>query len=328
MSKLSCALAVGAALLAVGPAWADDSTAELGTGGILFTSNTPVRMAAEDLYISPNSVRIHFVFTNETAKDVETVVAFPLPDIDAYQFHFSGIGSVLDDPVNFVGFNAVVDGKAVALKTEQRAFAGNKDVTALLTAAGAPVNPISRGGYEKLAKLSADNFAKLKAAGVVEGDMTEIVPKWTVRTRFYWTQRFPAHASVVIDHSYQPVTGGSFFNKDNLTSGDDVGKYCIDAPTRARIIAKSDATKKAKPDNNGYLSSFWTDYILKTANNWNGPIGKFHLTLDKLKPDNVLSLCWAGDLKKTGPTTFEAVRTNFSPPQDIRLLGLSELPTD
>jgi hypothetical protein len=70
------------------------------------------------------------------------------------------------------------------------------------------------------------------------------------------------------------------------------------------------------------LNAYETDYILKTANNWNGPIGRFRLVLDKLKPDNTLSLCWDGELKKTGPTTFEAVRTNFAPTRDIHLLVL------
>ena len=45
--------------------------------------------------------------------------------------------------------------------------------------------------------------------------------------------------------------------------------------------------------------------------------------LDKLKPNNLLSLCWDGPLKKTGPTTFEAELKNFSPKRDIKLLVLA-----
>lgn len=327
MSKLLCAFA--AALAVAVPAWADDSAAELGAGGIVLTSNTPVKMAAEDLSVSPHAVRIRFVFANDTDKDVSTIVAFPLPDIDTYTFNFSPLGSVGEDPVNFIGFKAVVDGKPVALKVEQRAFVKGKDVTALLAANGAPINTVVRGGYEKLQKLSADAVKKLRAAGVLDSEQTDVVPRWTVRTRFYWTQVFPAHKTVVVEHSYKPITGGSFFNRENFNYEPKVAQeFCIDAGTRARIIAKSDAAKKAKPDNNGYLSSLWTDYILKTANNWNGPIGKFHLTLDKLKADNVLSLCWKGDLKKTGPTTFEFTGANFAPSQDIHMLVLQDMPTE
>ena len=326
MSKSIGALV--AAVLAAAPALADDSAAALGAGGIVLTAGTPVRMAQEDLYVSPKAVRIHFVFANDTAKDVQTIVAFPLPDIDAYEFSFSAVGTLGKDPVNFIGFKAVVDGKPVAFEVEQRAFIKNKDVTAQLAAAGAPINTVVEGGYDKLSKLPAATLAKLKKAGLIDDDSGNIAPKWTIRTRFYWTQRFPAHKTVAIDHSYQPVTGGSFFNDQSLTDErNEVAPYCIDAPTRASIIAKSGAARKAKPDNNGYLSSRWTDYILKTANNWNGPIGKFHLTLDKLNPDNIMSLCWAGSLKKTGATTFEFTQSNFAPAEDIHLLVLTDLPT-
>ena len=50
-----------------------------------------------------------------------------------------------------------------------------------------------------------------------------------------------------------------------------------------------------------------------------GPIGRFRLTLDKVAPANILSLCWDG-LSKTGPTTFESVKQDFLPDCDIRLL--------
>ncbi len=62
--------------------------------------------------------------------------------------------------------------------------------------------------------------------------------------------------------------------------------------------------------------------MLKTANNWKGPIGRFRLTLDKLKPANAISLCWDGALKRTGPATFEAMRDGFAPARDIELLVL------
>jgi uncharacterized protein DUF4424 len=64
--------------------------------------------------------------------------------------------------------------------------------------------------------------------------------------------------------------------------------------------------------------------VLSTGNNWKGPIGHFHLTLDKLKPDNVLSLCWDGALRKTGAATFEDTRENFAPKSDIKLLVVED----
>jgi len=325
MRKTFCMF--GAALLAAAPAFADDSSAALAIGGIVFTKNTPVRMAAEDLTVSPKAVHIRFVFANDTANDVETLVAFPLPDIDLAEYWGSALGSVTDDPVNFVGFKAVVDGKAVAFRVEQRAFVGIKDVTDLIASTGLQVNLVAGEGYQKLDKLAPDKQKRLIAAGVLETDESHnFYPKWRVRTKFYWTQRFPAHKSVVIEHSYQPVTGQAFAvptEFDGSMENPYAKQYCMDAATLARVKAMMKA-HKGTPDGMslGMLNVYETDYILKTANNWNGPIGKFHLTLDKLKADNALSLCWDGELKKTGPTTFEAVRENFAPTRDIHLLVL------
>jgi len=59
MVRTMCALLAGAALLAA-PSLADDSSAALAAGGVVFTKNTPVRMAVEDLYVSPKTVRVRF----------------------------------------------------------------------------------------------------------------------------------------------------------------------------------------------------------------------------------------------------------------------------
>jgi hypothetical protein len=59
--------------------------------------------------------------------------------------------------------------------------------------------------------------------------------------------------------------------------------------------------------------------VLRTANSWAGPIGKFRLTLDKGAAENVISLC-ADGLKKTGPTTFVMEKANFTPTSDLEIL--------
>jgi hypothetical protein len=319
-------IAVCALVLAFGAtALADDSSAMLSAGGIVFTDTTPVRMAAEDLSVGPRAVKIRFAFVNDTAKDVQTVVAFPLPDIDTAQFWGSPIGTLTADPRNFVGFKATVDGKAVPFAIEQRAIFKGKDVTAIVTAAGLPVNVVAAEGYRKLDALTPAEHKKLMDAGIVEGDgVNEFVPQWQVRTRFYWTQKFPARKTVVIEHSYQPVTGQSFFSPADMKRTDkyDGIDYCFDESVWAAAKSLSRGARANRPDDNGYVTAYQTGYILMTAKNWKGPIGRFHLTLDKLKPGNVLSLCWDGALKKTGAATFEFTRKNFTPTRDIRLLVL------
>ncbi len=308
MTRWTWPLLLGAAAIFVAPALADDSSAMLGAGGIVLTKNADIRMAAEDLYLSPKAVKVHYVFANDSATDIDTVVAFPLPDIDNYEYSESPIGTTLDSTPNFVGFKLLIDGKPVAATAEVRAVQNGRDVTAQVLAAGAPLLVSIGGGYDKMQKLSKAQRALLAKAGLVDPDDTDLHPKWTTTTKYWWKMHFPAHGTVSVDHTYQPVTGQTFFTTSALSdkeqAADYAKNYCIDAATRATIAAGFAALKKA-PDNDGMFNQYTTEFVIKTANNWKGPIGHFHLTLDKLKPSNILSLCWAGDMKKTGATRFE-----------------------
>jgi len=327
MQKIFCGAFICAAFVL--PAHADDSSAMLGAGGLQFTKAADIRMAREDLFISPNAVRIRYAFANDGAGDVDTLVAFPLPDIDTYEFAESPVGTMGKDPVNFVDFKVVADGRAVPVQVEQRAFIGNRDVTQEVKAAGLPVNMLAAGGYNMLDKLPPAKKKAMEQAGLAEngGSPDEEFPKWTVRTKFYWMQHFPAGKTVIVEHSYHPVTGQAFFSEYELDKKGDAqaanwqGNYCMDGPTLTAIRQKIAARKKTTPDN-ALLNIYSTDFILKTANNWKGGIGTLHLTVDKLKPDNILSMCWSGALKKTGPTTFESTLSNVQPASDIKIAVL------
>jgi hypothetical protein len=332
MRSMLYAGAACALVLFAGQATADDSSAAIGMGGIEFTQSSDIRMANEDLRISPKRVDIRFVFVNDSRKDIDTMMAFPLPDIDTSVYTESPLGLTTNDPVNFVGFAIKADGKPVPFSVEQRAFYQGRDVTAFIHGLGLPLNMVAPGFYKKLEALSADKKKKLEAAGLSDKESGDDEhPHWVVRTRFFWRQHFPAGRSVVFEQSYQPVTGGAFFSNIELDTKTDSGAYyaknfCLDAGARATLVKLLAAGKRIHPDQGELLNAFTTQYILKTGNNWKGPIGHFHLTLDKEKPENVLSLCWDGALKKTGATTFEDTRENFSPKSDIALLVLQDLP--
>ena len=332
MRGILCAGAAAAALFFASEAAADDSSAALGMGGIAFTQSADIKMTDEDLSISPKDVRIRFVFKNESVHDIDTVVAFPLPDINTAEFSNSPIGTTTDDPMNFVGFSVKQDGHPIAVSAEQKAFMNNRDVTATIKSVGLPINVIAGHGYGKLVALPPAKRKILMSGDLAEFDENKnALPHWIVRTRFYWHQHFPAGKSVVLEQHYQPVTGMAFFGdldlKDNSDSGSYYAKgFCMDAPTRSTLSRMIATAKKGKPDAGGYINVMTTEYILKTGNNWKGPIGRFHLTLGKLKAGNVISLCWDGKLKRTGPTTFEDTRENFAPKDDIKLLVFTDQP--
>jgi Domain of unknown function (DUF4424) len=326
---LRAALLCSALALVVAPAaLADDSSATLGAGGIVLTRNADIRMATEDLYLSPDAVKVHYTFINDSGHDIDSVVAFPLPDIDNYEYSESPIGTTKDTTPNFVGFALKIDGKTVNATAEERAIYKGKDVTAQVLAAGAPLNVVVDGGYDKLQKLSKAHHDALLKADLIDGAGGDDVvhAKWTTQTKFFWTMHFPAGKAVTVDHTYQPVTGQTFFSGIVFTDKQETAsyaKYCIDSATKASILAGL-ASLKSVANGDGMFNQFTTDFVIVTANNWKGPIGKFHLTIDKLKPDNILSMCWGGTLQKTGPTRFESTLTDFAPKKDIELLVLAK----
>jgi len=325
MKSIICIALAG--MVASASALADDSSAALGAGGIELTKSADIRMAKEDLRISPDAVAIRYEFVNDGKKDIDTLVAFPLPDIDAYEYWGTPVGRMTDDPVNFVGFNVTADGKPIAVKVEQKAMHDGRNVTATVKSVGLPVNVVSGRNYQRFAKLTVAQRQTLKNAGIAEFEDEPGIAKWIVQTRYYWMQHFPAGKTVIIEHSYKPVTGQAFFSQYELrmTPGnkDEYWKknYCMDARTLSAISARM-KERKVSGKNDGMLTAYSTDFVLKTANNWKGGIGRFHLIIDKLKPDNVLSLCWNGVLKKTGPATFESTRENFAPDRDLKFVVL------
>ena len=62
-------------------------------------------------------------------------------------------------------------------------------------------------------------------------------------------------------------------------------------------------------------------YVLTTGANWAGPIGDFHLVVDKGAPDSLVSFCGDG-VKKISPTQFELRHANFTPSRDLNILIL------
>src|SRR5437016_13663091 len=127
-----------AALLFMGMAGlsakANDSTAELSTGGLVFVRNENVEMRAEDLFISTAEIRVRYRFFNRSDKDVTVHVAFPMPEVTREDT--SNIAIPSDDPVNLLKFATRANGQPVKAEVEQRVVAAGVDRTALLRELG------------------------------------------------------------------------------------------------------------------------------------------------------------------------------------------------
>lgn len=318
-----------ALLAAATPARGNDTLAVLGAGGLELKTSEHIAMLSEDLHLSPGEVRVRYAFRNESTDDITTLVAFPLPDID--QGPIANIDLPAPDKPNFVNFRVTVDGQPVEPKLEERAIAENgTDVTATLTAAGLPVNANLPGWQEKLRALPENAWHGLIARKLL--DYGDGKPKrsddagvlWSLRATFHWEQSFPAGRTIAIEHRYTPIVGAAMIYSGAELAEPYRKKYCLDDQGRAGALhlLKQAKAGAQDPDSAG-IAAREVRYILTTGANWKGPIGRFHLTIDKVKPAAVLSLCLSG-LAKTGPTTFELERTDFKPREDIGFVILGE----
>ncbi|MDW6020703.1 DUF4424 domain-containing protein [Mesorhizobium sp. BAC0120] len=317
-------------VLASSTALANDSIAELGTGGIILSQTGAVSMLSENLSISPEKVVVDYVFKNETDKDVDAVVAFPMPDIEGTIYDRPHIPD--DQSDNFLGFEVSVDGKDVKPELEQKAIAMGLDVTQLLSDNHVPVNPFVEPVFKALEGLSEDTAQDWIDRGVIFIDEYDDgagwkkvrTPLWTLKSTYWWKSSFPANKEIEVSHRYKPSVGGTsglnFFldGKIDYTSNDYKSTYCIDDAFEKAVL------KAAKESKEGYplLMEQRLDYVLTTGGNWAlGTIHDFKLTIDKGDAKNLLSFC-GENVKKTGPTTFEMTAKDYYPEKDLKILIL------
>jgi len=319
-------MALAALSLAWGPASANDSSAQLGTGGLVLTTNAGVAMQSEDLRISVKSIDIDYVFLNEGDTDVTTIVAFPLPKLSGNDEDFTVQLPRENDPLDFIGFRIEVDGKPIAPQVEQRASVLGLDITDRLKADRVPVNPFTRSSArDALAKLPKDKrdfYIQHGLAAWIDGQPASV--QWDVATTYYWLQTFPAKKPVKVHHSYHPVAGSALLSETSLSTPETMGElvktYCLDKSGETGLRKALAALGQKAPGAGAVLSETRVDYVLSTGANWSGPIGAFKLSIEKPAPDMLMSLCFPGKLQKVSPTQFVFTAKDFTPAQDLSIL--------
>lgn len=330
MRTLTLILAATSAAFASGAA-ANDTMAALGTGGLVFLTSPDIEMTSEDLYVSADEVRVTYEFTNNGAEDQSVLVAFPLPDIEGSGDFMVSVPS--EDPENLFGFETSFEGEPVEATLHQYAFVFGIEYTDYLKGLGVPLVPFGRATTDALNALAPEDQAELVRRGLVipmeyrdsvDGPMqTDYTPIWTLRSAYSWEATFPAGETVEVTHRYEPSVGGTVAVTFLAPAYEDYDpateyrkKYCTDD-------SFVNAVKKtlANPDE-PYSAPFfenWISYVWSTGSNWSGPIKQFHLTVDKGRPENLVSFCWDGEVTKTSPTTFEMEASDFYPPWNREL---------
>jgi hypothetical protein len=129
--KPALPLAILAAAGLAAAAVANDSTAEQAAGGLVLKQSDSIDMVSEDLYVSAEQIRVRYVFRNRTARDVRTIVAFPMPDRNLAELAESDSAFPSD-------FATSANGRPVTMQVERRAMLGTTDHSALLRRARCP----------------------------------------------------------------------------------------------------------------------------------------------------------------------------------------------
>lgn len=297
------------------PARANDTEAETALGGLTLKHSDSITMESEDLYISRDVVRVKYRFANTSDAPVETLVAFPLPDIPPDSEENK---SYWTNPSE-LKFRTTIDGKPISYDVVQRAIFKGKDVSARLEALKIPVNYRDRNFETALKKAPKAERDKLVADGLLRdagsGGEHYYATQWSVGASVTRKQTFPAKTTVSVEHEYAPLAGGSVggglskSQRDTDWFREEQRKYCIEKEWLASF-------DKKRTDAYGEI---WLGYVLKTGANWKGPIGDFRLVVDKGKADSLVSFCAEG-VKKISPTQFEVRHANFTPDKDLEIL--------
>ena len=311
---------------------ANDSVAELATGGLRLSATRDIAMQTEDLYISPRLIRVDYRFLNGSARDVRALVAFPLPDIAPTDDEDVAVPS--DDPQDPFRFRLTVDGRLVAARLDAHAISHGVDRTALLRSLHLPLIPGARGLDAALDRLPAATRETLKRLKLVTSESSasggdpmqeHLGPDWTFKAAYVWTQDFPPGRPVAVHHEYAPSVGSSVQTGLGLkgwrTDAELRGYVAAYCPDKGLLSAIAAATAKRRADSPPFFEQR-IDYVLHTGANWAAPIGRYHLTLDKGSPKTLLSVCLTG-LRKTSDTRFEWERTAFHPVGDLKVLLLT-----
>lgn len=318
-TTVTAALATTLALAAPA-ARANDSEAAIAVGGLTLVKSADVVMESEDLFVSEARVTVDYVFRNTGAADLETLVAFPLPDVE------NGIEVPAPDYETQLDFRTTVDGVPTPLKLVQSAHFKGADVSARLTGLGVPLMPVAQRFDRAVNALADDARKALVADGLIEeegsdGKQTLWAARWTTRTSVTRTQVFPAGRPVEVSHSYKPLAGGSVGGMLEPHLRNDP-EFREEVASRARKWCLDDAFLRAYDASNRkntVRTETWISYVLTSGANWKGPIGSFRMVIDKGDPKSLVSFCGDG-VKKISPTRFEITARNFTPTRDVDVL--------
>ncbi len=313
--------------LAGASAHADDSLATAGTGGLVFEKADRISMLREDLLISPDEIRVRYEFRNDRGEPFTGHVAFPLPPVNLLDLDHRNSVFNRGQPVEWLDFHLTVNGIRVSPRPRIWATVNGRDVTQALKDNG--IDVAKSGLLPNLGPLTKqpERLKRLEAIGAIVDAGQE--PAWETNVAYEWDQTFSPGVTV-IEHVYKPLLGWAYApigqdagppEQSEARAADLLSRFCVPRDTIHAAIES--ARRGTDPD--ALLWFSFASFVLKTARNWDGPIGTFHLTLRSSDPGTQAGACLAGMTPtKTAPAQWDAEATNWVASTDIEAVFLSD----
>lgn len=308
---------------------ANDGIGAIGLGGVQFRKTEDISMEKEVLTISVDKVRVEYEFFNKTDKPIHETILFPMP---FYKFDFGCSPEYSGQLQQFKVW--VNDKQLIPFRTVTAKLADGQDVTTRLRKIGLTDEDIAeyRGvtsgcGDVQISGNYAASVKKLSEEKLATPAINEIpTPAWETAYVYHWDMTFPPKQIIRVAHEYRPFTGsvamGYEFTTNKLDdlfskyensvriSGDE--DYCM---TEGSIrLAKKIQERTNKP-----FVERVVKYVLTTGANWAGPIKDFTLNLKKRTSDEIVTLCFDGDFKKSDELTLSSHLKNFLPTKELEV---------
>jgi len=289
--------------------------ADYPAGGIVLQDRLDIVLERQDLTISPEAVRIAYVFRSDAAVAQQTIIAFPMPPVPvAGGVDFLGGAEINDDdPANYMHFTAQADGQPVPLRSSGFAYLGERDISDVLRAAGLPLLISPDTASDLIAALPAEQFFALEERGIASrggDDPPHFTPLWSYQTILDWQQVFPP-GRTEIEITYRPLRGENDNPGDSFETGQEVARYCVSDEIKAEI-----ARRKAE----GQRYEIKTVKVLLTiAQDWKGPIGDFSFHVDTQDDTNVVAAFCPPGPEQIAAGQHAWIARDFTPTQDLEI---------
>ena len=211
----------------------DSEGADITTGGLEFLRNEYIRIASEDLFVSPDLIRVEYTYENTHYEDIQIQVAFPIKVVSGWGQELS-----VEEVVRQLEFKTWVNGDPIdwfpylGANVENEALCRDLWLTrnqifdeygfCFSTLSGRMVfdNSDCTSGTVSLSQIDEERVSAIRASELqnscsaepVVQDVNPVQSTGQVNAEDYVsimrTQVFPANSLTKVVHEYRPDVGG------------------------------------------------------------------------------------------------------------------------